>query len=411
MPKDLLSSDSEIKNDLTKDDILDNLMEDDEEKEDSEGKEKREEDEEPKEDEDKEEGKEGEEEEEVKLKDEDEGKLDEDELELTVPVRRKAILAKYPQLFKDFPYLERAYYREQQFTEIFPTLDDAKSAIDKAEALDKFEKDVMEGTTEPVLKAVKETDPKIFAKLVDNYLPNLAKVDENAYIHVVGNVIKSTLNHMTREGKRLGENGEPLRIAAQLVNQFVFGTTELSEPSILSKKTEEDVEGQKLKKDREEFVKERFNIANSDLTTKVQNVLKSTISANIDPKDSMTDYVRKTAVRDAYENLENLMGQDTRFRAILDKLWEKAFQENFSKNSLDRIRSAYLSKAKTLLPTIIRKSRNDALKGLGKRISDEKDDHDKRGPLPVGRTASPHGERKPKEVAKGMKTIDYLMQD
>ena len=34
------------------------------------------------------------------------------------PVRRKEILAKYPKLFKDFPYLEKAYYREQQFTEV-----------------------------------------------------------------------------------------------------------------------------------------------------------------------------------------------------------------------------------------------------------------------------------------------------
>src|SRR6188508_1980225 len=56
----------------------------------------------------------------------------EEDLELTTPVRRKEILAKYPKLFKDFPYLEKAYYREQQFTEINPTIEDARVASEKA---------------------------------------------------------------------------------------------------------------------------------------------------------------------------------------------------------------------------------------------------------------------------------------
>ena len=38
----------------------------------------------------------------------------------------------------------------------------------------------------------------------------------------------------------------------------------------------------------------------------------------------------------------------------------------FDKESTDRIKSAYLSKAKTLLPSVIKKARNDALRGLGR---------------------------------------------
>ena len=69
----------------------------------------------------------------------------EEDMELMTPVRRKEILAKYPQLFKDFPYLEKAYYRDQQFTEVFPTIQDAKIAVEKATILDRFEQQVVNG--------------------------------------------------------------------------------------------------------------------------------------------------------------------------------------------------------------------------------------------------------------------------
>src|SRR4030095_10511453 len=114
----------------------------------------------------------------------------EEQLELVTPVRRREILKKYPNLFKEFPYLEKAYYREQQFTELLPTIDDAKAAVEKSQILDRFEGDLMSGNAETVLKAVQASNPKAFLKIVDDYLPTLAKVDEKAYFHVLGNVTK-----------------------------------------------------------------------------------------------------------------------------------------------------------------------------------------------------------------------------
>src|SRR4030095_17039531 len=61
---------------------------------------------------------------------------DESKLQLVTPVRRKEILKKYPNVFKDFPYLEAAYYRDRQFTEVFSDLDNAKEALGKAESFD-----------------------------------------------------------------------------------------------------------------------------------------------------------------------------------------------------------------------------------------------------------------------------------
>jgi hypothetical protein len=410
------SDDVQIHSDeTTKDDILDFLNEDSEGEKTNEKPEETEEkevkeaaDEEVLEEKESEE-KEPEEDDEIKAIEEELEEPDEEKLELTTPVRRREILSKYPNLFKDFPYLEKAYYREQQYTEILPSIDDAKVAVEKAQTLDNFEKELMNGSTESIIKAVKENDSQAFSKIVDDYLPTLARVDQQAFHHVIGNVIKHTIMSMVNESKTNGN--EALGSAAVLLNQFVFGTSNFIPPNQLSKPDDTKPEKDKLERERQDFVRQRFESVRDDLSTRVNNALKSTIEQHIDPKSSMTDYIKKNASREAMETLASLIDRDTRFRVILDKLWEKAFQSNFNKDSVDRIRSAYFSKAKTLLPSVIKKARNDALRGLGKKSSNE-EESDRKGPLPVGKTTAPRGKiSSPKQIPAGMRTIDFFMQD
>ena len=159
----------------------------------------------------------------------------EEDLELMTPVRRKEILAKYPTLFKDFPYLEKAYYRDQQFTEVYPTIQDAKEAASKAEVMDGLERHVMGGDISVILKVARNESEEAFNKIVDNYLPALRVADQQAYYHVLGNVIKDTIITMVREGRSMGEAGQPLAAAANILNQFVFGTNTFQPPQTLSK--------------------------------------------------------------------------------------------------------------------------------------------------------------------------------
>lgn len=346
--------------------------------------------------------------------------LDDEKLELVTPVRKKEILAKYPDIFKDFPYLEKAYYRERAYTEILPTIEDAKVAVEKAERLDTYENDIMKGSTEMLLSAVLNTDKEAFAKVVDNYLPTLYKVDETAYYHTIGNVIKHTIISMVRDGK--GSNNEDLLAAADTVNQYIFGTKNFTPPGRLAKGEVKDTKEESDIDQREvEFMTRQYETVKDSITTKTDNILKSTIDKNIDPKEEMTDYVKRTASKDTFDALENAIAQDTRFRIVLDKLWERAFNNNFNTESMDKIKSAYLSKAKSLLPAILKKNRHEALKGLGKRVRDEEDTDrkDKKGPLPVGKTrslsASPQSGKsdrdKAKTIPKGMSTLDYLNSD
>lgn len=336
---------------------------------------------------------------------------DEEKLELVTPVSRREILKKYPNVFKDFPSLESALYRNYQFSEIFPTIGDAKQTVEKAEIIDKIDKDISDGNLERILLATK--NGKSFNKLVDNYLPLLAKVDEKAYTHVVGSVIKSAIKSMVREGQ--ASKNEALQAAAQILNQFTFGSSEFEDVKPLSgNDNKPDTREEELNRERMKFVQEKYESINSELETKVTNSIKATIAANIDPKESMTEYVRKNATREAMETVEELIERDKQFKTLVDRLWEKAAQNNFSKPDVDRIRNAFFAKAKTLLPAAIKKARNDALRGMGKRVKEE--NGDERTEKVVNRSSTDKSERKSSNTDKskvpaGMSTLEYLMQD
>lgn len=340
----------------------------------------------------------------------DEDKVELDDLDAVEDVPRKEILAKYPKIFKDFPQLEKAYYREQKYAELLPTLDDAKEAVERSEQYGKFEAALLGGDIDSILSSVKTADAKAFNKIVDEYLPTLQKIDQGAYFHVIGHVIKNTIIAMSRHGKEI-EN-EDLQGAAVLLNQFVFGKNQFEAPKEFGPKPDKAGDDT-VDNERAQLHQERFESALEDLSSTSGNIIKSTIARHIDPKDSMTDYVKRTAIRDALDDVDKAIKADTRFQATLDKLWEKSSKAKFNRESLNDIKRAHLNKAKSLLPQIISKHRSEALKGLGKRDNSEREEAEKKGPVKMGRSGGANNTTKEEksEIPKNKSTLDYLMDD
>lgn len=348
-----------------------------------------------------------------------------EDLELIEMPRRKEILAKYPKLFSEFPGLEKAFYRERQYTELFPTLQDARAAGEKSQILDQFEGKLLGGDVTAVLRAIKDESTEkgleSFNKIVDNYLPSLRTVDESAYFHVLSTVVKGTIYNMVKEGQEL-DNAE-LQQAAQVLNQFVFGSSKWTPATKLAKETSENnPKDHELNRKEQEFQNKQFQTAQADLNTKTGRVLENAIKKHIDPKGAMTDYVKKTAVRDAQENLLKHLENDSRFRAVLDKAWKQAFSRNFDSESMDRVERVIKSRASTVLPAVIKKARNEALRGLGKRANDDDTDDKDTGSAPTSSkgplrkeasNSSNSGNRGTVKgkIPAGMSNRDFIMAD
>lgn len=342
---------------------------------------------------------------------------DEDQLELVTPVRRREILAKYPKLFKEFPYLEKAYYRDQQFTEIYPTINDAREANEKASTLDQYEHDLMQGNTETVLKTIKQGDEKSFHRIVDNYMLALYNTDQTAYHHVVANLNKQLIGTMVQEGKKMGN--EALIQAAALVNQFIFSSAEWTPPTRMSKE-EADPRQDQIQQREQEFNQRQFETARNDLGTRLSNSFKATIEQNIDKNNQMTAYVKNAACQDALSHLERLIGADKRFQRLKDKLWIAAAEQGYSKPAMDRIRSAFASTAKTLLPAVLKRARNEALRGLGKRREESTEDvndgstqssRKPRETTPSPRSSGNTFKDKAQKIPRGMSTLEFFNSD
>jgi hypothetical protein len=332
---------------------------------------------------------------------EEDSPADEEKLELgdelATPVRLKQIEKKYPDIFKEFPWMKIAYQRDHQFVEVFPTVEDAKEASERAEIFTKFESALMDGKIDNVFKSLKQSSDESFARVVDNLLPALMATDKDAYFNVVGNVAKSYIASMVREAKTTGN--EDLGQAAVLFHQFLFGRSEFEPPKNYGKPAEEIKERSTRE---EQILQERFQEVSSNLDKTTTNAIRSTIAVNIDPKGQMTDYVKRQAVRDAMEYVESQISSDKATAAQLTRLWNVAREKNFNKASIEDIKRTYLAKAKNYLREGINKARTEALRGTAKVNRDEPEETSK-APLRPGRPAG--SSNKPlAEKLKGMTT-------
>lgn len=337
---------------------------------------------------------------------------EDEEVELQIPAKKSEILKKHPNIFKDFPELERSYYRDQQYREIFATPGEAKEASSRLRILDAIETDVLDGNIEGVLKSVKEQDANALNKIADDYLETLYKVDTAAYFHVVGNLVKRLSVTMVRDAKRKKDEG--LEKAAELLYTFVFpNDEEFKEPVKLAKaKSEKEDE---VKEERNKFRQERLDAHVKDLSRRVDNTIKNTILENIDKDGKMSAYEKKNAVRDAMDMLEDAIRSDGGFLKIQNRLWDEAEKSNFQSASLDKITHSYLGKSKSLLKDVIRKARAEALKDAPRN----REEKDRKGPLPIGRNSASsnrgqHVEKKGKEIPSGISTkqaMDMLLGD
>lgn len=329
-----------------------------------------EDDEKPVDDEDEDDEKPKEDEDDEKAKPEEEEEQAPRQSRPTVP----SIKARYPDFFKDFPDMRHVLFRESAYSQLFPTVDDAKEAHVKVEDFDNLSELFNSGRAEDFtefLGGVAKT-PQILTSFAGNFLPALYKTNRDLYFQTTTPIGQALVRNAHARG--VNEGNENLKNAALVLAKWAFGdfgyaTGEKQDDPPQSTQAKDP----RLEQEREEFYREKYNDTRNYIETNRLSKLKSEIKKGLDPNDVFNEFTTNLLVNQVLEEIGQELEKDTRHMATMNSLWKAARKAGFAGNWKDRILTTYLSRARAVMPAIRARNRAEALKDKQQQSSKVRD--------------------------------------
>lgn len=314
----------------------------------------------PTEEEEEEEEEETEEEED---EDEDEGEDGETE-EISRP-SWQLIKEKYPELTKDKDF-RAMYFRDKAYTEIYPTLNDAREAANKADQLDALDSTLMEGNVEAVFGTL---NPDVLSRISDKLLPALYKRDQNAFAKAARPLVVNVLRTVLNRAEETGDDN--LKKSVRNITRVLTG----GNPDLPTVDTRTDpsieAERNRLTQERRALF-DRDNrgfIASCDKT--VNRRLESIIMDDLDSKKQLNEFTRQSVAERTLSDLHAELMKDEGLRNKLQQIHRLAAKAGFPEEYRARIVSASLERAKKLVPVFRNKHFNAALGKQSTRVGNK----------------------------------------
>jgi hypothetical protein len=287
----------------------------------------------------------------------------------------KAVEERFPGFFKQFPAMRDMYFREAEYSKLFPTVDDAKEANENNTAFNELRESVFQGNGSKLFSAIKEVNDKDLEKFSTTILPTLFQVHPQAFWRAANPLVEDIARNMYNKG--IKENNESLQNAARYLSDYFFGNVDIAEgkkTSII--KIEDNTE---VNKEREKFDNEKGTAFRGTVETDVRSQLVSAIEgidpktgkSRLDPDNVFSKFIKTTIIDRIIEDLGTQLTSDKDHIRFMDSLWEKAKRNGRTEADKSRIISSYLARAKSLVPSLRSKYVSEAL-GQKTRISSGK---------------------------------------
>jgi len=338
----------------------------------------------------------------------EEDKLEEEEQEepkeTLAPHERPSlaqIRAKYPDFLKDFPVFKDIIYREKEYTEIFPTIADAKEAGENNEAFELIRSDVFTGDGSKFLSALKQENG--LERFSSKFLPTLFEIDKEAHWNAIAPVLQNVVRHFFNETDENDQN------AARRLSKFLFGTAEVAEGK---KNAVKEVKEEVKKVDEEEsnWRNERYNDFRVNTLSNIHDSLVTDIVGDkdklIDPDKVMSDFIKESIRDKVIVEVRKVLEKDPSHMRYMSTLWSKAEKNGYTSADKSSITSAFLARARQVVPSIRRRLVAEAL-GTSAKISSKKIEIVENGQArrDVGSSGRPASNGK--VVVHDPKNIDY----
>jgi hypothetical protein len=295
----------------------------------------------------------GEDEEDKEDKEDDEDSDEDDEEDKTeIPFNRpslKEIKAEFPDLFKKFPELRESFFRELEFTKLFPSIEDAKEAFTENEAFSNLQESVLSGDPAPLLDSVEKTDKNAFELLSLSFLPSLYKKNPELYTQAVNPLLQNLVRSLYKSSDENTKN------AGLVLAQFLFdddGEGIAKGLKSIVKSLKPDEEQTKLKAKREEQLSTQFRTSVGHVEETIAKSLRAIVLKNpaFDPNKTFSKFLREQGATEIGRRISKQLQQDRGHMDVMASRWKRARANGFSSDDESKIVSTYLARAKSLIP-------------------------------------------------------------
>lgn len=289
---------------------------------------------------------------------------EEEEIPEDIPQTRLSfneIKTKYPKIFEDFPELRAVIAKEYQFSQVFPTVGDAKDALTKAEAYDTVDQSLVQGEAKPFVDHFSK-NPKSFEKFLGSLTKEVRENHNDLYARMSLPAVKQVLLASLSQGRNSGN--ENLQKASLIIAKNLWGE---DYKKVLGQKEEEekpkeDPEKIELRQQLENsqraeafrFDKGVYDEGMSTLNTVANNTFIRVLkNKELNPEGKqLTKGQRAYIFKESMEQMGNALNKDQAHVRNMQSLRMKAQKAAFAGDWKARVTSAYLARAKNLLPAI-----------------------------------------------------------
>ena len=276
--------------------------------------------------------------------DEDEGeedsKADEDVTVSSSPIRDAT--KKYPKLFKEFPEFREAYFRDRDFRQIFPSVEDARVASDATEQYQYIQNEVASGNPASIVDFLAK-DTKTLARFGRSFLKGTMTANQEAFEHITKPILIGVLSNAAREAELHGNKN--LGASVKWLSQFIFQS-----PDLPSDNFKDDNAGQVngsdsriLQQQLGEFTNEAFEQGQYH---SLQLIADSVANLNVNKA------VKKTLIREIFKAADEKISSDVPHMKMMNSLWNKVRKGAITRQNRATLINAYVGAVKKLLPSV-----------------------------------------------------------
>ncbi|KKN65758.1 hypothetical protein LCGC14_0478030 [marine sediment metagenome] len=278
------------------------------------------------------------------------------------PPLLREINKKFPKILKEIKPLRGVLFRENAYSQVFVDPQEATQAAQSLDDYREFERELMGGSTEKVLSAIKSTNADGFKRFVSTVLPVLQTLDAGLYSEVATPVVAAMLQRVAQTGKATGNKN--LENSAKHIAGLIWPNLkgEVPETPRAPVVDEAAVARDKAQDEREQTFELRVR---KDFVGGVkgmsEKLLRKRVDKGLDPNDALSPFLKASVVDKTIRDVQELMDEDTRFNRAMDNLFDKARRGGYSNEFKTRMIGTFLGRATQLIGPIRKRYLRQAL--------------------------------------------------